>query len=207
MVNVWSSSCIKGKSQLILYQCVWTVIWTLTQCFIQLNTFQCTHTLNHVWVNHLASGQLSFVHQSICLYSYWEMVLILFGRTICAFSIYMVTVNTFSMLNRLLIYCLLTLLGSVQLTYLINHITVRSDCAKRKARELHLVHYSRQCWGDIMMLPDIVYAGRHRKWLLTLQCNAFVIKFTTTSQYYKIGILCNNLCHGWQCVLFKEHTQ
>ena len=133
------------------------------------------------------------------------MVLILFGRTICAFSIYMVTVNTFSMLNRLLIYCLLTLLGSVQLTYLINHITVRSDCAKRKARDLHLVHYSHQCWGDIM-LPDIVYAGCHRK-LLTLQCNAFVIKFTMTSQYYKIGILCNNLCHGWQCVLFKEHTQ
>ena len=45
-----------------MYQCVWTVIWTLTQCFIQLNTFQCTHTLNHVWVNHLASGQLCFVH-------------------------------------------------------------------------------------------------------------------------------------------------
>ena len=60
------------------------------------------------------------------------------------------------MLNRLLIYCLLTLLGRVQLTYLINHITVRSDCAKCKARELHLVHYSHQCWGDIMMLPDIV---------------------------------------------------
>ena len=58
-----------------------------------------------------------------------------------------------------------------------------------------------------MMLPDIVKAGCHRKWLLSLQCNAFVITFTMTSQYYKIGILCNDLCHGWQCVLFKEHTQ